>query len=177
MTISLYDASVGSYLQMLPAVSALLGKAAEHFSAQGVSLDELADARLHPDMLPLRFQILSVAHHSIGTVEGMHSGIFSPPTYDAKMDFAGMQARLKQAQDDLTALSADEINALAGKPMEFVMGDLRLPFSTENFVLSFSLPNFNFHAATAYDILRQKGLPLIKRDYLGKLRITRESRG
>ena len=176
MTISLYDASVGSYLQIVPAVSALLEKAAEHFVAQGVALDELPDWRLYDNMLPLRFQVASVAHHSIGTIESMHSGVFSPPPYDAKMGFAGLQQKLQKTLADLQALQPDEVNALSGKPMAFVMGDLRLPFTTENFVLSFSLPNFNFHATTAYDILRQRGLPLGKRDYMGRLRITRESK-
>lgn len=177
MTTSLYDASVASYLQIIPAVSKQLQKAAEHFAAQGVQSDEIADWRLHPDMLPMRFQIASVAHHSMGAIEGMRKGIFNPPSYDAKVDFAGMQAQLGKAHLDLLALQPDDINTLSGKSMEFVMGDLRLPFSTENFVLSFSLPNFYFHAATAYDILRHKDLPLGKRDYLGMLRFTREAKG
>jgi hypothetical protein len=176
LTISLYEASVASYLQVVPAVIKLLEKAAEHFDAQGVQRDEIADWRLHSDMLPMRFQIASVAHHSIGAIEGLRKGVFSPPPYDAKMDFAGLQAKLEKARADLLALQPDEINSLSGKPMEFVMGDLRLPFSTENFVVSFSLPNFHFHAATAYDILRHQGLPLGKRDFLGKLRITREAK-
>ncbi len=173
MSISLYDASVGSYLQIVPAVSALLEKAASHFSAENVPLDDLPDWRLHETMLPLRFQVASVVHHSVGTINSFSSGVFSPPAYDAKQDFAAMQASLVNALETLNALQPDEVNALAGKPMEFVMGDLRLPFSTENFVLSFSLPNFHFHAATAYDILRHRGLPLGKRDFLGRLRITR----
>jgi hypothetical protein len=176
MTISLYDASVGSYLQILPAMSALLDKAAAHFESQGVALDEITEARLHADMLPLRFQVISVAHHSVGTIEAMRSGVFSPPKYDASLDFAALKAMLASATSDLSALSAKEVDDMAGKAMEFVMGDLRLPFSTENFVLSFSLPNLHFHATTAYDILRQKGLPLGKRDFMGKLRITREPR-
>ena len=35
--------------------------------------------------------------------------------------------------------------------------------------MSFSLPNFFFHATTAYDILRHNGAPLGKRDFMGKL--------
>ena len=173
MSISLYNASVGSYLQIVPAVSALLDKAVEHFSAQGVAQDEIANMAIHADMLPVRFQVVSVVHHSIGTIEGMRSGIFGPPSYDPKLGFAALKASLEKAQGDLLALDADDVNSMAGKPMEFVMGDLRLPFTTENFVLSFSLPNFHFHATTAYDILRHHGLPLGKRDYLGKLRIIR----
>ena len=174
MSISLYDASVGSYLQILPAVSALMNKASEHFSAQGVDLEEIVDARLHADMLPLRFQIVSVVHHSTGTIKGLGFGEFSPPAYDPKMNFTGLQAMLDHAQKELVALKADEINEMAGNQIDFVMGDLRLPFTAENFVLSFSLPNFHFHASTAYDILRHKGLPLGKRDYLGKLKIIRQ---
>jgi hypothetical protein len=53
----------------------------------------------------------------------------------------------------------------------FQFRDFKMPFVAEGFLLSFSLPNFHFHATTAYDILRSKGVPLGKRDYLGKLRL------
>lgn len=174
MTISLYDASVASYLQILPAVSALLDKAAEHFPAQGKALGEIVDTTLHEGMLPFRFQVVSVAHHSIGTIKAMDSGIFSPPKYDASQDFASLQAMLATATAELSALTADEVNAKSGQSIAFVMGDLNLPFTVENFVLSFSLPNFYFHAVTTYDILRHLGLPLGKRDFMGKMRFTRQ---
>ena len=57
--------------------------------------------------------------------------------------------------------------------MVFQLRDRQIPFTAENFVLSFSLPNFYFHATTAYDILRTKGVPLGKRDFLGHLRLKR----
>jgi len=171
--ISLYDISVSSYLQIVPAVSRLLDKAVAHFGEQGVEQEEINRWRLHETMLPMRFQIVSVAHHSIGTIKAMRSGVFSPPDYNPKLDFAGVRAELEQARSDLAALQPDEVNAFSGGHMEFVMGDLRLPFTTEQFVLSFSLPNFHFHAATAYDILRSKGLPLEKRDFLGRLNYIR----
>ncbi len=53
----------------------------------------------------------------------------------------------------------------------FVFGDRQMPFVAKNFLLSFSQPNFYFHATTAYDILRWKGLPIGKRDYTGRPRI------
>jgi len=177
VSISLYDASVASYLQVVPAVSALLNKAAEHFTAQGTDLEQLLETRLSPDMLPLRFQLLSVAHHSIDVIDAIRGGVFGPGTYDATLNFAGVQQRLETARQDLAALDVDEVNKLSGTPMAFVMGQLNLPFTAENFVLSFSLPNLYFHAATTYDILRQQGLPLGKQDFLGKLRITRQPRG
>ena len=68
-------------------------------------------------------------------------------------------------------MTADEVNALQGKDMAFQMRDFRIPFLAETFILSFSLPNFYFHAATTYDLLRMKGVPLGKRDFLGQMRI------
>lgn len=56
--------------------------------------------------------------------------------------------------------------------MKFKAGSFELPFIAENFVLSFSLPNFYFHATTAYDILRMSGVPLGKMDFLGPMRVT-----
>ena len=64
-----------------------------------------------------------------------------------------------------------DVNALEGKDVSFQFRDTKIPFVAENFLLSFSLPNFHFHATTAYDILRSKGVPLGKRDYMGKLRL------
>ena len=63
------------------------------------------------------------------------------------------------------------MDALAGRDVIFQMRDRKVPFTAENFLLSFSLPNFYFHATTAYDILRTKGVPLGKRDFLGRMRI------
>ena len=55
--------------------------------------------------------------------------------------------------------------------MLFKFGKTELPFTSDEFLLSFSLPNFYFHATTTYSILRQQGVPLGKMDYLGKLRM------
>ncbi len=55
--------------------------------------------------------------------------------------------------------------------MVFKLSDSEVPFTTTNFLLSFSLPNFYFHATTTYDILRMHGVPLGKFDYLGALRV------
>ncbi len=70
----------------------------------------------------------------------------------------------------LEALTPEEVNALEGRDLAFKLGEHQMPFVAENFLMSFSLPNFYFHATTAYDILRMKGVPLGKRDYEGRLR-------
>jgi len=71
----------------------------------------------------------------------------------------------------LSALTPEAVNALGGKDVTFALGERKLPFTAEGFLMSFSLPNFFFHATTAYDILRHKGAPLGKRDFMGRLKL------
>lgn len=170
MTISLYDATVGRFLQTLAAVDGFLERGRAHCIEAGVDPDELAQARLWSDMLPLSFQLISVAHHSRGAIEGVRKGVFSPPHRDP-LGYAEMQALNAGAGAALKAVGRDEIDALQGRDVVFTAGERRIPFLAEGFLLSFSLPNFYFHAATAYDILRSRGVPLGKRDYLGQLSV------
>ena len=77
---------------------------------------------------------------------------------------------IAQAVTALEGFTPDEVNGWADKDLDFQIGPRRLAFTPATFILSFSLPNFHFHAVTAYDILRTRGVPLGKRDYEGQLR-------
>lgn len=173
MATSLYDLSVGSYQQTIGAVVGFLEKGLAHFKANNVNPEEIVETRLFPDMLPLRFQLLSVAHHSLGAIEGLKRGQFVPPSLNPSHNYVELQKLITDTQDGLKKLTPAEVNACEGKDITFQLRDLKLPFTAEDFILSFSLPNFHFHAATAYDILRMKGVPLGKRDFMGSLRIKR----
>jgi uncharacterized protein len=63
-----------------------------------------------------------------------------------------------------------EVDSFVGRDMRFAFGERHVDFTAENFLLSFSQPNFYFHAATTYDILRWKGVPIGKRDFMGRTR-------
>jgi hypothetical protein len=171
MAVSLYDLSVASYLQTVGGVTKVLERGRAHCEATGGDPEKLVETRLHPDMLPLHFQIQSVAHHSLGAIQGVRRGEFAPPQPMAPLDYAGLQAFMAETQAGLQSLSSEEVNALQGGEMVFLFGRHRLPFTAENFLLSFSLPNFYFHATTTYDILRAEGVTLRKQDYLGRLRM------
>lgn len=171
MPASFYDLSVATYLQTVDAVAGFLAKGLDHCEGCGADPAKFVEARLAEDMLPLRFQIVSVAHHSLGAIEGMKTGVFAPPGRSEARDYAGMQKLLADTADSLRRLSREEVDALSGRDMIFQIGDRKVPFTTDNFLLSFSLPNFYFHATTAYDILRTNGVPLGKRDFMGRLRI------
>lgn len=171
MAISLYDISVANYLQTLGAVIGVLNKGSEHAKSNGIDLDEIVETRLYPDMLPFRFQIVSVAHHSLNAIKGIQAGVFRPPAGVPELDYASLANLVAETFAELEQFSRESIDALEGRDVVFEIGDRKLPFTASGFVLSFSLPNFYFHSTTAYDILRSKGVPLGKRDFMGSLRM------
>lgn len=174
MAISFYDLSVATYVQTLTAVTGFLDRGLAHCRDNDIDPQEIVETRLFHDMLPFSFQVLSVAHHSIGAVRGIEAGVFAPPGAPAgPLDYPGLQAIAAEALAALQALDVQAVNALAGKDVTFEARGFKMPFTAEEFVLSFSLPNVHFHATTAYDILRSKGAPLGKRDYMGPVRMKR----
>lgn len=171
MAFSLYDATVAPFLQILGATSGVLERSLGHFKEKGIDPAQAVETRLAPDMLPLRFQIISVAHHSRGAMAAAKSGLFTPPDGKQQLDYAALRALVSDAHKELSTLTPDAVNALAGHDVTFKVGDRTLPFTAEGFLMSFSLPNFFFHATTAYDILRHKGAPIGKRDFIGRLHL------
>ncbi|MFT7220392.1 MAG: hypothetical protein ACI8Z1_002009 [Candidatus Azotimanducaceae bacterium] len=171
MSVSLFDVSAVSYLQVLNAVAGFLDKGRSHFAETDVDLSDIVSFRLIDDMSPFQFQIISVAHHSMGALKALESGEFTPPIGYGEPDYEGLQALIQQAIETTSAADRDAIDQCVGKKLIFKIGDNEVPFTAENFVNSFSLPNFYFHAATAYDMLRMKGVPLGKLDFIGSLRM------
>jgi uncharacterized protein len=173
MAISLYDSSVACFLQTLGGVEGFLGRGLAHCKEKNIDPNEIVETRLFPDMLPFRYQVLAVAGHSIGAIRGVKQGLFSPATEMPPLDYAGLQKVITDAREALQQFAPADVEALEGKDVLFQIRDIKMPFKAEGFLLSFSLPNFHFHATTAYDILRMKGVPLGKRDYMGKLRLVK----
>ena len=106
MAISLYDVSVASFKQTLTGVAGYLEKGLAHCKANNIDLLELVDFKLAPDMLPFRFQIIAVAHHSRGALAGVKAGVFRPPTGPMDQDYAGLQ-KLILLQEAYPQLKAD----------------------------------------------------------------------
>ena len=170
MRTSLYDLSVPTFLQTVRSVGGFLDRAATHFSNTGVDPDNFVNTRLFDDMAPFHFQIEAACHHSVWGVEALKTGAFTPPALVGPVPFTDLQAMIGKAETALEALVPEEINYCAGKHLDLQIGPRRLAFTSETFILSFSLPNLHFHAVTAYNILRSRGVPLGKRDYEGRLR-------
>ena len=170
MAISLYDTSVANYLQVLGSIGTVLEKGAQYAAETAIDLNTIVQTRLREDMLPFQFQVISVVHHSRGAIEGIQAGVFNPPPV-LELDYGGLQGLVADAHSFLAAIPEEEVNALEDKPMLFQVNDFEVPFTAQNFLLSFSLPNFYFHATTSYSILRMAGVPLGKMDFLGNMRV------
>jgi hypothetical protein len=170
MAFSLYEAIVPSYRQILEAVSGLLGTAEVFCTEKGIAPHDIIQARLAEDMQPFAYQVKSTAVHSLGAIEGVRRGVFSPDTAPPPENFAALKSRIAETLAALETIEAAEVDAFVGRDMRFVFGDRHIDFTAENFLLSFSQPNFYFHATTTYDILRWKEVSIGKRDFIGKPR-------
>ncbi|MBB3860202.1 hypothetical protein GGQ88_001463 [Novosphingobium hassiacum] len=170
MAFTLYAATIPSYLQILNSISRLIGKAEAFCSENGLEPEVLIQARLAEDMFPFAYQVKSTAVHSIGAIEGVRRGTFSPDTTTPPATFDGLRARIAQTIVALEAIVPDEVESFIGRDMRFEFGANAMDFAAEEFLLSFSQPNFYFHATTAYDILRMKGVQIGKRDFNGRVR-------
>ncbi len=171
MSLSLYQISVPTYVQGLGGVQTYLSKGLEYCSAQGIDPASMLSTSLYDDMWALDKQVQSACHHSLGAINGLKSGVFNPPTFEASIDYDGLIKLVASTQSALQAMSEDEVNALSGKDMRFEVGEHKLEFVSDEFVLTFSFPNFFFHTTTGYDILRHRGVPIGKRHYAGRMRM------
>lgn len=171
MTFSLYDAVVPSNIQILGSVVHLLDKAESWCSEHGHDAQKVIGARLAENMHGFDYQVKSTAVHSLDAITGARAGAFSPDRSPPPSDFAGLKAKVTDAITGLEALDPAVVNDLVGQDVIFSAGDFRIPFKAENFLLSFSQPNFYFHATTTYDLLRLLGVPLGKLDFMGRLRV------
>ncbi|MCM2297071.1 DUF1993 domain-containing protein [Rhodoferax sp.] len=171
MSFTLHDALVPTWQQILGSMTRLLDKAQAHSIERNLPDSTLIDARLADDMLPFGYQIKSVVVHSVGAIQGVRNGLFSPDLSPWPDSFAGLKDQVSNAVTALEKINPNEINGFLGRDMRFEIGERRMDFTAENFLLSFSMPNFFFHATTAYDILRHKGLTIGKRDFIGKPRV------
>ena len=170
MSLSLHAVLVPGWLQILGACRDWLDKAEAYSLENGWNNAELIEARLAPDMLPLSYQVKSCTIHSIGAIEGVRRGTAMPDWSEPPGSFAGLRDQLDETIAALRALDPQAIDGLIGHPVVFTVGSTyRLDFTAENFLLGFTQPNFFFHATTAYDILRARGVPLGKGDFLGAL--------
>lgn len=164
---SFYDAVVPAYLQMLNSVTGLLTKAEAHCAARKIDPSVLLGSRLFPDMLPLSRQVQLVSDFAAkGCARLTHSEV--PTTPDTETSFAELKQRLARTIDYVKSFKPEQFEGADVRDVTFPTGpDKSITMKGQQFLSAFSLPNFYFHAATAHGILRQNGVEIGKRDFMG----------
>jgi hypothetical protein len=150
---------------MLRNLSAMLEKARAHAEAQGVALSDLVEARLAPDMHPLNRQIQLASDAAKGGGARL-AGVESPSMPDVETTFPELQARIAATIAFLESLKPEQVDGDEERTIELKLPNRTMTFTARDFLFQFSMPNFLFHVVTAYGLLRSKGAPLGKMDYL-----------
>ena len=171
MSHRLSETVITTYQQIIPAVLGYLEKGRAHYETIGEDINEAVNLRLAEDMQPLHFQMVSVVHHSMNALTSVETGNAGPPDFSLAFNYADLTAHVQSALDAVNTADLDALDARAAESVTFRMGSREMPFTAANYLLSFSLPNFYFHASTGYDLLRLKGVKLGKMDFLGKMRM------
>lgn len=163
---SFYDSTVPAYLQILGALSGILGKAEAHCKAKNIQEDVLLSARLYPDMFPLTRQIQTACDFAAKGCARL-TGSEVPNTPDTERSFADLQARIAKTVDYVKSYKPAQFDGADARDVTFPAGGANMTMKGQQFLSSFSFPNFYFHAATAHGILRHNGVEIGKRDFLG----------
>jgi hypothetical protein len=168
MTISMYQISVPVFVKMLTNLKGILDKAAAHAQTKKIDESVFLDARLYPDMFPFTRQVQLACDFGRGTGARL-AGREPPAAGEGQKSFAELTALIDNAVDYLRSLNAAEID---GSEVRKIVRQLRgepRTFTGIDYLLKLALPNFFFHATTAYAILRHNGVDVGKGDFIGSL--------
>ena len=166
MTITMYQASAPRFAHTLKSLAAVLGKAHAHCEARKIDPLVLTSARLYPDMFPLSRQVQIACDTAKGAVARL-AGVEIPKHEDTEKTFAELQARIQKTLDFIATVKPAQVDGSEGKDIVLKLRGNDVPFKGMAYLLGFAYPNFYFHAATAYGILRHNGVEIGKSDFLG----------
>jgi hypothetical protein len=166
MPLSMYQASVPAFLRALGSLSAILDKAEAFAASRKIDPEVLLNWRLAPDMFPFVRQVQIAADFAKGTTARL-AGAEVPKFDDNEKTFAELKARIAKTVKFVEGFKPEAIDGSEGRDITLTVGGQELRFKGEPYLVHFSLPNFYFHATTAYAILRRCGVEIGKRDFMG----------
>jgi hypothetical protein len=167
MAVNLYSGFVPVALQLLTGLKTVLQKAEEHATAQKWDTATVLNLRLYPDMFTLERQVRQVCTHS--QAAGRVAGATLPTLPDQDNSWAEMQSRIDKTIDFLKGLQPSQFNGKDDTDVTFPMGGQPRTMKCQSYLYHFAMLQVQFHATTAYDILRSTGINIGKRDYLGPM--------
>lgn len=168
MTISMYQASVPTFIHSLTNLANILTKAAGYAEAKKIDPSVLVNARLAPDMFPLSKQI-QIATDVVKGGAARLAGVETPSFPDTETTFAELQERVAKTIAFLKTITPTQVDGSEEKSISLKVGPNQMSFNGQDYLLQFVIPNVYFHVTTTYAILRHSGLDVGKADFLGKI--------
>ncbi|MEO8407824.1 MAG: DUF1993 domain-containing protein [Oxalobacteraceae bacterium] len=166
MTISMYQASVPRLANLLENLANILDKAQAHVDAKNIAVSTLMDYRLCPDMYPFSKQV-QIACDKARSVVARLAGIEVPFYQDDEKTLAELKDRIVRTVAFIRSVTPQQIDGTEDKEIVLPVTGKETRYSGLQLLLGHSMPNVYFHATTAYNILRQNGVEIGKRDFLG----------
>jgi hypothetical protein len=165
MPFTLYDTSVPAFIRGLQSLSHILTVGEKYAKENGLSEEDIMTARLAPDMLPFTFQIWTVCNTAKNALVRV-AGTTAAPVADDQKTFAELQARIASTIEILKGVDRATFDNVDGKEVTMTIQKEERKFTGLSYMTGFAMPNFYFHLSIAYAILRSKGVPIGKGDYL-----------
>ena len=175
---TLLDVVVPTYVQMLAALKAWLGKA-EAQMPDGKA-DAFLSAHLAPDMFPLSTQIRFACVQAQEGVYRLQERAF-PDTIEILLNegrnaaerpgsIADARARIEETLGVVNAVAAEAVDVDPKTPIAHVLPQgMVFDLTAEGYARDWALPQFYFHVMIAYAILRSQGVDLGKADYVAHM--------
>lgn len=164
---SLYDLTVPAFRRGFASLSAILTAGEKYARDHGVTEADMLDTRLVADMAPLTAQVQRASDTAKGAMVRI-GGIPNFAMADDEASFAALQQRIAATLAFLDTVPRAAIDGKEDAPVTLVTSGGSVDFTGQSYVLGFVLPNFYFHITTAYALLRMRGVPIGKMDYLGR---------
>ncbi|MFO1284628.1 MAG: DUF1993 domain-containing protein [Burkholderiales bacterium] len=168
MSTSMYTASAPVFARALTQLRHVLGKGAAHATARKIDESVFVNGRLAPDMFPLSKQVQIATDHARGTVARL-AGHEPPSWEDNEKTFADLIARVDRAIAAVEAAKPSDIDGSESRPVTRKIRGEPKTFRGQAYLFTYALPNFWFHAAMTYAILRHLGVDVGKNDWIGPL--------
>ena len=168
MPLSMHAASVPLFIQGLDALSGIMTKAEAHTRARKIEPRVLLEARLFPDMFPLIRQVQLTTDFAKGASARL-AGVEVPSYEDTEQSFPEIKARLARTIGFIGELPPEKFDGAESRDVTIRIAGQPTTFKGDLYLVRFAIPNFMFHATTAYAILRQSGVELGKTDFIGKI--------
>jgi uncharacterized protein len=165
VALSMYQASVPAFQKHLHAIDGLLDKAADYAAAKKIDPSVLLQARLYPDMFELTRQVQTVTDFAKAAPARL-AGVPVPSYADSETTIPELKARIARTLAFLDTLTPEQMEGSEAKEVTLKVGPNDMTFKAPDYLLHFALPNFYFHCAIAYALLRHNGLEIGKRDFM-----------